>query len=255
VQPLWRTVHGLGVALQILLWCSLGAWLLKLLATANQRSIGEDAFAGDLGALRDIEDADSLVAGTGALAVMLMIAVFVLIVIWLWRAAKNLEVLGRVNPTLGPGWAIGGWFIPAANFVLPALVINDAWRGSDPQVPIGRTDWKRAPGSGLFVLWWIAFVAAGVLGIVSGGFSNESGEYESFADFRNGTSFGIAQAALYSVAAVLGALFVRALTRRQDTWGHHLGGRSTGFAAAPPMPPPMPPPTPGGPVSPSPGPT
>jgi hypothetical protein len=248
-------VHGLGVALQILLWCSLAAWLLKLAATANQRAIGEDAFAGDFSALRDIEDADALVAGTGALAVMLMIAVFVLIVIWLWRAAKNLEVLGRANPSLGPGWAIGGWFIPLANFVLPALVINDTWRGADPRVAIGRADWKRAPGSGLFVVWWIAFVAAGLLGIVSGGFSNESGEYETIADFRNGTSFAIAQAALYSVAAVLGALFVRALTRRQDTWGHHLGRQSAGFTATPPpMPPPMPPAEAGGPVSPSPGP-
>ena len=30
----------------------------------------------------------------------------------------NAELLGRTNPRFGPGWTIGGWFIPVANMVL-----------------------------------------------------------------------------------------------------------------------------------------
>ena len=33
-----------------------------------------------------------------------------------------------------PGWAIGGWFIPLANFVIPFLVVLETWRRSDPDV-------------------------------------------------------------------------------------------------------------------------
>jgi len=45
-----------------------------------------------------------------------------------------------------PGAAVGGWFIPFANFVLPALTVSEAW--------------KRKGGSSSFVVhaWWAGYV-------------------------------------------------------------------------------------------------
>ena len=45
-------------------------------------------------------------------------AIGVVFIIWQFRHAKNAQVLGA-RGGLGPGWAIGGWFIPLANYVLP----------------------------------------------------------------------------------------------------------------------------------------
>lgn len=219
----WRSVHGLGVALQILLWCAAAAWLLHAGALGWQRSVAEDAFALDFSALADLQDADDAVAGTGGIALLLGLAVFVLVIIWLWRASKNLEVLGRFRPTLGPGWAIGGWFIPFASWVLPAIVLTDAWRGSDPTVAVGDPQWKRARPSGVFWLWWLSYVAGWLLLVIGGGFTNEAGDYETYADFRSGNAFQLAGSIVLGTGAVFAALFVRALTARQDLWGRHLG--------------------------------
>jgi hypothetical protein len=250
-------VHGVGVALQILLWVALAAWLLSAAALLNQRSVAAEMFDGfSLEAVRDLEDADDAVGATGGLTVLVGIAVFVLVVVWLYRASKNLDALGRSGRSLGPGWAIGGWFVPVANVVLPAVVLHDAWRGSDPTVAAGDTHWKQARSSPLLFAWWLLLVAGWVLSAAGNAFTDTSGEYETYADFRAGNALSIAASLTLGAAAVLGALFVRALTARQDLWGRHLGfqaplgappawnpppaGPSTPPRAAPPAPPPPP---------------
>ena len=45
-----------------------------------------------------------------------------------------------------PGWAIGWWFVPFANFVMPVLVVLDVWKQRLPRA-----------GGALPVLWWVAY--------------------------------------------------------------------------------------------------
>ncbi len=51
-------------------------------------------------------------------------------IVWQFRHAKNARALGE-RGGLGPGWAIGGWFVPLANFVLPGVQIHQSSRMSD----------------------------------------------------------------------------------------------------------------------------
>ena len=54
-------------------------------------------------------------------------------ILWAWRSAHNARALGRTGARLAPGWAIGAWFIPIANFVLVYILFSDLWRSSDPE--------------------------------------------------------------------------------------------------------------------------
>ena len=90
---------------------------------------------------------------------------FVLTVIWQWRLAKNHQQLGRPGTSLGPGWAIGGWFIPLANFVLPFIQFRELWRGADPEAQPNA--WKQGRVSPVLWLWWGLFVAAYVIEMVT----------------------------------------------------------------------------------------
>ena len=72
----------------------------------------------------------SCAAATGIVS-LLSFAILVLIIIWTYRATKNNEALGRMYPRLKPGWAIAGWLIPLANAVIPLLILQDLWRGSE----------------------------------------------------------------------------------------------------------------------------
>jgi Ca2+/Na+ antiporter len=130
---------------------------------------------------------------------VLFLLIFVLFVVWQYRHAKNAQRLGQ-RYGLGPGWAIGGWFIPLANFVLPAMQIFQASK------PSFRDRW--GPRGAGIVIWWavvfaISTVRLSMIGPTPG--------YAQFADtFTAGTRL------LSVLAAVLCIVMVRSLSRRQD---------------------------------------
>ena len=88
------------------------------------------------------------------------IAIFVVMIVWTWRAATNQAALGRDHPRLGPGWAIAGWLIPLGNAVLPVLVMQDLWRGSDASTLRGDMRWRIGARSALVGWWWGCTVAS-----------------------------------------------------------------------------------------------
>src|SRR5262249_60373252 len=90
----------------------------------------------------------------------------------LYRAAKNNEALGRMNPRLGPGWAIGGWLIPIANLVIPFIIMDDVWRGADPSIPRGDPSWRRS--STLAAIW--AWLVTAVIFTLPSGIASSGGE-------------------------------------------------------------------------------
>ncbi|WP_370584810.1 DUF4328 domain-containing protein [Micromonospora sp. ANENR4] len=71
-----------------------------------------------------------------------------LVVIWTWRARKNLDAFPGAVPNLSPAWAIAGWLVPLANFVVPARVLADLLRNSV---------WQRRQ-SWLVGVWWVSWL-------------------------------------------------------------------------------------------------
>jgi hypothetical protein len=206
----------LTTALTVLFWVVIGANALFLLALLNQRAVGEDEYDELLPDLDRVDSADNAVAGAAIVLFLVTIAIAVLFIIWMWRAANNNDALGRRNPRLSDGWAIGGWFIPLANFVLPVLIMQDLWRGSDASVPREHPDWRRAAGSGLIGAWWGLLVASVVGRFVSRASANAAGEFESFSDYRAGNSVAVI-ATLFAIASgLLAIIVVRRLARRQE---------------------------------------
>ena len=145
---------------------------------------------------------------------LLGLVILVLFIIWFWRAAKNNEALGRVGARLGPGWAIGGWFIPFANLVIPVLILQDLWRGADPEVPRGDPGWRARRGSALIGWYWaiylVSFLRFGV---------GRTQAHLAFASQLRGLRahdvVGIIGMAFGIAAAVLAVFVVRGLTARQ----------------------------------------
>ncbi len=223
-QPRWRSVRGLGVALQALLWVALGVSVVSILALGNERQLAEDFFDGDLSIISDLDDATDFVNVTQALYFVLSIAILTLLIIYLWRAAKNIEMLGRHSPSLGAGWAIGAWFIPLANYILVPMVWAGAWKGSDTTVAPGEPNWKRAALTPLLALWWVTYAVASLAYAVgTTAFTDEDGLYDSIDDFRAASTFSLIGSVVLVVSAVLAIVFIRRLTRRFEIWGRHLG--------------------------------
>lgn len=98
------------------------------------------------------------------------IVIGILTITWWYQAylaVQRVEVAGRA---WSPGWAIGGWFIPIANYVIPKLVLNEIDRVSaaaEEGAGSGDSAWRRRRLLGTANWWWAAWVAANVLSSVS----------------------------------------------------------------------------------------
>jgi hypothetical protein len=97
---------------------------------------------------------------------MLLTAVFFLI--WIYRAHKNLKVLGATELKYSPGWAVGGFFVPLLNLFRPYQVITEIWKASSNGARRGGgTNWKFENVPAYFSLWWGLWLLSGFLDFFS----------------------------------------------------------------------------------------
>jgi hypothetical protein len=130
-------------------------------------------------------------AWTGAAITFLM---------WLHRSYRNLPALGATELRFSPGWAVGWWFVPFANFVQPVRVVTEVWQASQAAHGQNTRAGRRAIGTPLPMwLWWGLWVGSIVLLLALG-----ATNLELLAEYA--TAFG---------AAALAIKLIRAITRFQ----------------------------------------
>jgi hypothetical protein len=128
-------------------------------------------------------------------------------VVWFAVAYHNLDGLGA-RQRWGMGWAIGGWFVPFANFVMPKRLANDLWAGSR-RSSASRAD-RPPESSALLNCWWAAWIAGAVVVF----FIRSNGTNTPQHALGTNTAY-IVRDSLLIVAAVLAILVVRAISRGQ----------------------------------------
>ncbi|HET8680304.1 MAG TPA: DUF4328 domain-containing protein [Micromonosporaceae bacterium] len=217
MAPNTRTyaVRALGVATSIALAVCLAAYLVSALSPVFGREMARRALAN--------EDPD-LVNGAALLELALtvpflitLLASIVLVIIWLYRARKNLEAFPGAEQTLRAGWAIGGWFVPFANLVIPYRVMANVARASlhRPSTPV------------LAGVWWGFWLAANIADrFVAGNDLDAYGklpselggpaDYQRYVDYYN-DAIGprLVPFALYVIAGICLVLLILRISRAQ----------------------------------------
>ncbi len=151
-------------------------------------------------------------------------ATAVVTMIWMFRIAKNHRTLHR-GCTWGPGWAVGGWFLPPLVFVIPTLMFRELWKASDPAVPVGG-EWRSNRASPLVLLWFVLYTLM-PLGLLvaqsAGGLSFGASERDMAQQVIDNQGSTVVSAAVTVAGAVTFILLVRGLTARH----RQLTGEST----------------------------
>jgi hypothetical protein len=218
----YRSARPLALVLCILLLANAAVYLLGIVsALAQFGMLNEAASAGVFTAeqARAKVLRDGLIALLSAPVYLITIAFFCL---WLHRAYSNLTALANPESHLeySPGWAVGGFFIPVMHLYLPYRATAEIWRKSDPAIRTQDDYMFSAPGTAAFVLlWWIFWIACLVLDGVYGQLYNSA---STPGQLLLVTKMGIVAQAVALVAAVLGALVVHGITRRQDERSKHV---------------------------------
>ncbi|MFJ9884981.1 DUF4328 domain-containing protein [Streptomyces sp. NPDC091287] len=206
-----RSPVGLSRAVVALLGCVIASDLFVIGAGLHLRGLWEGLAADDSldiytgSGLRAQELYD--LAGTVQTAAFL--ATGVLFIIWFHRTRRNAEVFESGVQRMGPGWAVGGWFVPVAHLWFPYRVASGIWEASVQLHPDGG--WRTVPKT-VLNLWWGGWIVSVLASRIAVSQWDRAREPEQIAD---AAALVAAADALDLVAAVLAVLFVRAVTRMQ----------------------------------------
>ena len=147
--------------------------------------------------------------------------------IWLYRAYDNLRAF---NPSLpldhSPGWAVGSFFVPFVNLLIPYRAVREVWQRSEPP----DESFLSAPSPpAILPIWWGFWLLASI----ASNLSLRSSLNENVSESTS-TVISIVAGGLTILAAVFAYLVVNAIDKRQEETSRKL--RLGEFAGPPPSP-------------------
>jgi hypothetical protein len=139
----------------------------------------------------------------------------ILFIVWLYKAYRSGESRGAEGRRWGPGWAIGGWFIPLANLVIPKMVVNEIDRMSNPDAGEPPIDdrWKRLPRMRSSDAWWLLLLLGTAAYWTGWGLYYSTPTFDSTATGTGYALMAVGQGVLALTAALTGTVTV-AIGRR-----------------------------------------
>jgi len=237
MQPLtsatpFRSGHPRAAAAVFLLAASLATHALSAVSSLIKLATGAAARVAT--EEEDINLFDLLDLGLGLLYLIVFVSTVVVFCMWLHRAYQNLPALGNPRPGLqySPRWAVGSFFVPFANLIIPYRAVRETWAKSDPVTVDADYFAPLEPSSPSFLnVWWGFWLASNFV------------HNASFRVRMRGTTpdamlaatwLDLAGDLLSIVAAALAIKAVRAIDRRQEE-----RSRRVVYEAAGPPPPPL----------------
>ena len=159
--------------------------------------MGEGANFFDYQAVEDAEGAAIAARGVTFFVVLVTVPLFL---VWFNQAYKAGRSRGATNRRWGSGWAVGSWFLPFANLVIPKLVMNEADRMLNPWagLPPIQDRWCSCPRLLISDIWWVFMLIGAPLFLISPVIRPEFVEDSNF-----GTYLGVSaiELGVYAVAA------------------------------------------------------
>jgi hypothetical protein len=162
--------------------------------------------------LDDVRDSQARADFLNHALPVLVVVTAAFFITWLYVQYRRLHS-SSAHARLAPGWAIGGWFVPIVNLVLPYLVVADVWKA---------TGGRRSGGRALVACWWASYLLSGVLALSANGAEDDA---TTLHDALHVNSLYLARAGSLLVAAVLALVIVRGVLR------HPVGERWTSSGA------------------------
>jgi hypothetical protein len=122
------------------------------------------------------------------------LATAVVVLAWLYRANANARALGADDLMGSPAWAVGWFFVPLLNLVMPLITVRDTWKASvDPK------DWQIAQAPATIATWWAFWLLSNAAALVA----LVVGLEQAKAGSEAADAFNAASALFASVAALL----------------------------------------------------
>ena len=105
----------------------------------------------------DVPALDLVYALAGWISLVAYVVAGITFMVWMSQARLNSDAITSAHQhRYTKMWVFVGWLIPFANLVLPHIVMQDIWRGSDRTQPM--VGLQQRAKSGLINAWWACFL-------------------------------------------------------------------------------------------------
>jgi hypothetical protein len=161
-----RTVsRGLTGTLRGFLYAAAAIALAGVFAVVNEARAFEAWWSspGSTALLDQLTAAEEATIGIDGILTLASLTIAVLVIVWWYQAYLAIQRLEPSGLRWSPGWAIGGWFIPFANLVIPKRVLDEVDRVSAAAEDGSVEAWRNRPRIRVAAVWWGFWVAAVVL--------------------------------------------------------------------------------------------
>lgn len=103
------------------------------------------------------DELTSLAAVVAIAAFLSSIVTMILVSVWIYRGHANLRAAGY-EKQFTPGWAVGWFFVPFANLVMPFRAMRELWNLSHNLV-----NSQDAPAPSELTKWWACWLIGNIL--------------------------------------------------------------------------------------------
>lgn len=156
----FRPPNTLANWTQVLLGISLVVFLLWIAVIISEIDLLGRIEAGEFVSASEIEDNDNGKAGIAGIAGFAIFLTAIPFLMWVYRAAENLREFNRRELQFEPGWTVGWWFIPIAQYFKPYQTMREISKASDPSVALNDpTGWNNSRVPPTLKWWWAAWLA------------------------------------------------------------------------------------------------
>lgn len=157
LDSLTRPLRGLIIATIAVL----GFTVLTLLYQWwTLQHMADRQFASEQVMMRTAHVSDQLFAAASGFLALIHTASYIFGGMWIYRAACNVRALGAQGLDDKPGWAVGWYFIPLMNLVMPFRAMQQIWQSS--RAP---RQWNKQPTPGLLRWWWGLWLSVNLFGM------------------------------------------------------------------------------------------
>lgn len=96
-----------------------------------------------------------------ALDFLVLIACFILVGRWIYRSSANAHAVGQ-EVSIKPGWAVGWYFVPFANLVMPYQAMRETWDSSHEAAGL-----EEERDTALLPTWWGLWLVTNIVSNIS----------------------------------------------------------------------------------------
>lgn len=212
-KPVTRTYRDAWRMTRVLGWLLIGLAVVSAIVAAAKLShyrvlgvvLDQDALA--LASVSRITRLLIALMSPAELAqAIILCAAVPLFAIWIYRMQANTFALGILGLQYTPAWAVGWYFVPIANLLVPYWMMQEIWCAN--RNPSG---WQYDTANRLLILWWLLWLASMVYVRFSISYTPQD---ELLAEMSDAKLEGV-RAAFGAASAIASLILVTSLHQHQ----------------------------------------